>query len=282
MIALAPPARKPVVPADDLTSVVSASRLNTFHSCRLKFYFRYVLELVKPGSAALFVGKAVHAALQQWSTARWRGQEHDAPALREGFLMSWVTGQEAEPVAWEADEDHQQEKAWGLVEMYLRDTPVPAEEKPEAVEVRVEADLARHGLPTLVGIIDLVRPGGRIVDFKTSAATPNAEQVVHRNEIQLTAYGLLYREATGRPESGFELHHLVKTKVPKLVVSEAPATTESQHAKLFRLIESYVDGVEREDYVPSPGLQCASCEFLGECRAWSARCRTAVERRLVA
>ena len=278
MITLTPPARKPAIPADDLTNVVSASRLNCFHSCRLKFFFRYVLELVKPSTAALFVGKAVHAALQQWSTARWRGQEHDAPALREGFLMSWIAGQEDSPVSWEADEDEQQEKAWGLVEMYLRDTPIPAEEKPEAVEVRVEADLARHGLPSLVGIIDLVRPGGRIVDFKTSAATPNAEQVVHRNETQLTAYGLLYREATGKPESGFELHHLVKTKTPKLVVSEAAATTESQHAKLFRSIESFVDGVEREDYVPSPGLQCASCEFINECRSWSARCRTAERR----
>jgi len=279
VITLTPPARKPAIPADDLTSVVSASRLNCFHSCRLKFFFRYVLEMVKPSTAALFVGKAVHAALQQWSTARWRGQEHGAPALREGFLMNWVTSQEEEPVKWDAgEEDEEQEKAWGLVEMYLRDTPVPAEEKPEAVEVRVEADLARHGLPTLVGIIDLVRPGGRIVDFKTSAASPNAGQVIHRNETQLTAYGLLYREATGKPESGFELHHLVKTKTPKLIVSEAPATTEGQHAKLFRLIESYVDGVEREDYVPSPGLQCASCEFLGECRAWSAQGRTEERR----
>ena len=150
------------------------------------------------------------------------------------------------------------------------------------MEVRVEADLARQGLPARVGIIDLVRPGGRIVDFKTSAATPNAEQVVHRNEIQLTAYGLLYREATGRPESGFELHHLVKTKLPKLVGSEASATRDGQHAKLFRQTESCVDVVRREDYVPSPGLQCASCELLGECRVWAAECRTAVERRLVA
>ena len=269
MIALAnPPGVARPFPADDhLTSVVSASRLNCFHSCRLKFFFRYVQELVRPATAALFVGKAVHAALQAWSTARWRGQEHDAPALREGFLMNWITGQEDAPVSWDAgEEDEQQEKAWGLVEMYLRDTPIPADEKPEAVEVRVEADLAKHGLPSLVGIIDLVRPGGRIVDFKTSAATPQAEQVIHRNETQLTAYGLLYQEATGRPESGFELHHLVKTKTPKLVVNEAPATTESQRTKLFRLIESYVDGVEREDYVPSPGLQCASCEFFNECR----------------
>ena len=269
MIALAPPARKPAFPEDDhLTNVVSASRLNCFHSCRLKFYFRYVLELVKPATAALFVGKAVHAALQQWSTARWRGQAHDTESLKAGFLMNWITGQEDAPVSWESgEEDTEQEKAWGLVDMYLRDTPIPAEEKPEAVEVRVEADLAKHGLPSLVGIIDLVRPGGRIVDFKTSAATPNAEQVIHRNETQLTAYGILYEEATGKKESGFQLHHLVKTKVPKLVVSEASATTENQKTKFFRLIESFVDGVEREDYVPSPGLQCAACEFFNECRA---------------
>ncbi|MFZ4388271.1 MAG: PD-(D/E)XK nuclease family protein, partial [Chthoniobacterales bacterium] len=108
--------------------------------------------------------------------------------------------------------------------------------------------------------------GGRIVDFKTSAATPNAEQVLHRNETQLIAYAHLYREATGKQESGFELHHLVKTKTPKLVVTVAPATTEAQRTKLFRSIESFVEGVAREDYVPSPGLQCAACEYFIECR----------------
>ena len=272
MIAIAkPPVAAPAVeasppPSESLTSVVSASRLNCFHACRLKFYFRYVEQIAKPATAALFVGKAVHASLQQWSTARWRGQPHDAETLKHGFFLNWVTGQEEDPVSWEGEEDAQQEKAWGLVDMYLRDTPIPSEEKPEAVEVRVEADLAQHGLPSLLGIIDLVRPGGRIVDFKTSAATPQSEQVLHRNDTQLTAYGILYREATGKQESGFELHHLVKTKVPQLVVSEAPAATEAQTTKLFRLIESFVDGVEREDFVPSPGLQCAACEYFNECR----------------
>jgi putative RecB family exonuclease len=267
VIALAPrPTVTPAPAGDHLTSVVSASRLNCFHSCRMKFFFRYVLKLVKPATASLFVGKAVHAALQQWSTARWRGRSHDVETIKGGFLMNWITSQEEEPVKWEDNEDAQQEKAWGLVDMYLRDTPIPAEEKPEAVEVRVEADLAKHGLPSLLGFIDLVRPGGRIVDFKTSASTPQSELVLHNTETQLTAYGLLYREATGKPESGFELHHLVKTKTPKLVVTEAPATTESQRSKLFRQIESFVDGVEREDYVPSPGLQCSFCEFFNECR----------------
>ena len=251
-----------------LDEPVSASRLNLFHSCRLKFYFRYVEKIQKPASAALHVGKAVHAGLQQWSKRRWMGQACGAEVIKADFETNWALSQVEEPVEFELGEEAaQRDKAWGLVEMYLRETPVPPDEKPEAVEVGVEADLSRHGLPTLRGFIDLVRPGGLIVDFKTTAQTPNEEQVLHRNETQLTAYGLLYREATGSKEKGFELHHLVKTKVPKLVVTKHRAVTDKQEAKLFRAIESFMDGVEREDWVPSPGFQCAACEFFGECRS---------------
>jgi RecB family exonuclease len=268
MIALAEPPKVPVTTAPcDLLEKVSASRLNTFHQCRLKFYFRYVLGLIKPSTGALFLGRAVHGALKRWSKARWLGQPHDADTLKPSFLAEWALAQELEPVAWDDDEEKQQGKAWDLVEMYLRDTPIPASEKPEAVEVAVEAPLP-DGLPRLVGIIDLVRPGGRIVDFKTTASTPVSEQAVHRNETQLTAYGLLHREATGEEASGFELHHLVKTKQPKLVVTGIGPVTAEREQRFLRSVESYVDGVEREDYVPSPGLHCASCEFFNECVLW--------------
>ena len=253
---------------EHLLETISASRLNSFHSCRLKFYFRYVLELAKPTSAAQFLGRAVHGSLQRWSNARWRGQVQDVENLKTSFVLDWASAQAAEPVEWESplEEHEQQEKAWGLVEMYLRETPIAPDEKPEAVEARVEADLP--GLPRLVGVIDLVRPGGRIVDFKTTAATPQHEQAIHRNETQLTAYGLLHRESTGREASGFELHHLVKTKTPKLVVSERGPITDDQEVRFLRLVESYTDGIQREDFVPSPGLQCAACEFFAECGVW--------------
>ena len=60
-------------PAELLTKV-SASRLQTFHQCRLKFFFRYVLALKKPKSPALHVGNAVHFVLQTWNRARWKGE----------------------------------------------------------------------------------------------------------------------------------------------------------------------------------------------------------------
>ena len=54
------------------TSTVSATRLNTWLGCRLKYYFKYVLKLKTPKTAALYVGSTVHTVLKQWNRARWR------------------------------------------------------------------------------------------------------------------------------------------------------------------------------------------------------------------
>jgi hypothetical protein len=74
-------------------------------------------------------------------------------------------------------------------------------------------------------------------------------------------------EATDWRETALELHHLIKTKTPKLVVTESGPATEVQTTRFFRLVESYVRGVECEEYVPAP-FMCASCGFLQECRRW--------------
>jgi putative RecB family exonuclease len=252
-----------------LRNTVSASRLSCWTSCRLKFYFRYIQKLTKPPSPALHIGSVVHGVLQQWNLARWRGETRDSTEWRLEFDRQWNDLQLDTVIAWKDPEPKEQESAWTALEHYLSATPIPADERPEAVEVRAEADLSQHGLPTLIGFIDLIRPAGRIVDFKNTGKTPNNAQVIQQHELQLTAYGVLYRDATGNPESGFELHHLVRTKTPKVVITEASATTVIQRSRLFRIIESYVDGLEREDFVPSPGFMCGACDYLTECRGWS-------------
>jgi len=265
---VAPPANAGRSKAE-LLATVSASRLGTWLGCRLRFYFRYVAGLRKPNTPARHVGTVVHAVLQQWNLARWRRIPLDAETLQTVFDQAW-TSPEDEPIAWDPDEPEVavKDQALGLVQMYLRDTPIPPDEKPEAVEVGVDMDLSAHGLPTLVGVIDLVRAGGRIVDFKTTGRTPDPEMALHGNDVQLTAYALLYREATERRESVLELHHLVKNKTPKLVVTESGPITGAQIARFYRLVESYVRGLGSEDFVPAPGLQCAACEFFNECRHW--------------
>ena len=247
---------------------LSASRLKTWQDCRLKFYFKYVERLPTATSPALFVGQIVHKVLQQWNLRRWRGEASDIETLWPVFSEHWLQDQPEDGIDWKGKEDEQKEKAWNMLEHYLEQTPIPLAEKPEAVEVVVERDFIAAGLPPLKGVIDLVRQGGRIVDFKTTAQTPNVKQVAHLNEIQLSCYAVLYREATGHPESGMELHHLVKTKTPKLVVTPLSPMTPDQGRRLMAMMESYVQGVEAEDFVPSPGLHCSYCDFFDQCRAW--------------
>ncbi|HEY6169295.1 MAG TPA: PD-(D/E)XK nuclease family protein [Verrucomicrobiae bacterium] len=255
---------------DELQKTISASRLNTWLSCRLKFYFKYVARLTKPRTGALYVGHAVHGVLKLWNRARWRREPFTTESLKAQFEKLWRDDQKKEAIRWQVDEEPEERTtAWSLLDLYLRETPIPADEMPEGVEVSVEADLARHGLPRLVGILDLVRSGGRIIDFKTVGQTPNEEKAVHTNEVQLSGYAVLYREATGRKEGGRELHQLVKLKTPKLIITPQGPMSDQQQTRLFRQIDSYVGGVARQDFVPSPGLQCSACPYFNECRRWS-------------
>jgi len=59
-------------PVETLQKSVSASRLNTWLQCRLKFYFRYVQQISKPKTPSLHVGSVVHLILQAWNMARWK------------------------------------------------------------------------------------------------------------------------------------------------------------------------------------------------------------------
>jgi CRISPR/Cas system-associated exonuclease Cas4 (RecB family) len=236
--------------------------------CKLKFYFRYVLQIHRSPTPSMHAGSTVHAILQHWNMARWRREPFGIERFKASFDSQWARLQEGTKIRWQGEEEPERASAWRALEHYFTETPIMADERPEAVEVRVEADLSSHGLPTLIGVLDLVRAGARIVDFKVVGKTPGQEHVIHVHEAQLTCYSLLYRDATGRRESGIELHHLVKTKAPKLIVSSIGPATNQQNSRLFRQIESYQDGLARRDFVPAPGFHCASCEFFNECRLW--------------
>jgi putative RecB family exonuclease len=257
-------------PAVETINNVSATRLNTWLGCRLRYYFKYVLKLKKPKTAATYVGSTVHAVLKQWNKARWRKELLTTRQLQRAYLGAWKTDQIVEKVQWLPDEEPGEKKqGWTLLQTYFSQSPIPPDERPEGVEVMAEADLSAHGLPKLIGVLDLVRSAGRIVDYKTVGQTPKDEKAIHNNEVQLSIYSLLYRHSTGKREGGRELHQLVKLKTPKLIVTQQGPMTDKEETRLFKQLESFIAGVERKDFVPSPGMQCVMCSYFNECRKWS-------------
>ncbi|GAA5135219.1 hypothetical protein GCM10023213_08110 [Prosthecobacter algae] len=258
------PSEKDIIAS--LQEQVSASRLNLFLQCRLKFFFRYVLKIKKPKTASLHVGNAVHTVLKSWNKARWVQKPLTLIQAHEAYAKAW--SDDPDGIPWKPDEEAEDKTTgWRLVNTYLRESHVPAEVKPDAVEVPVEANLINHGLPRLIGILDLVQQR-KVIDYKTCASTPNSEKAAHSHEVQTSSYSLLYRHNTGQQESGVELHHLVKLKNPKVVITPMPPMMPRQQLRLFKQIEAYTEGLQRQDFIPSPGMQCSSCEFFNECRRW--------------
>ena len=250
-----------------LQKTVSASRLSLFLQCRLKFYLRYVLKLKKPKTAALHLGNSVHSALKAWNKARWLDKPLSLKGLHDEFTKAWADTSEG-LVKWEpGEEDDEKTTGWRLCDTYIRQSGSMANIKPDAVEVSIEADLTQHGLPRLIGILDLVQEGS-IIDFKTSSSTPNPSSVEHLHETQTSSYAVLYRHNTGKRETGIELHHLVKNKSPKLCITDMPPMSDQQRSRLFRLMDVYQTELGKGQFHPSPGLGCMGCEFFGECRRW--------------
>jgi len=254
----------------DVLKYISASRLKCWQGCRRQFYYRYVERIETPTAPALFLGQAVHELLRLHNWSHWRDAPHDPEKLRKELLDWWEREAPAARVAWKKPEDESKarEQAWALFETYLEQQPAALAGKPEGVEVRVACDLGR-GLPPLVGFLDLVRSPGIIIDYKTAARSPDASMATIQHVTQLCCYALAYREATGQTERGFELHYLIKTKQPKVVVHSLDPMTPAQEAGLFFLIDDYLDGIAAERWITSPGQHCSWCDHADRCRAQS-------------
>ena len=198
--------------------------------------------------------------------ARWRKQPFEIEKLKQVFDKGWADqGQ----INWDGEELEQKTSAWAVLEKYFTDTPIKPNELPEAVEVPVEADLIK----TWSSCFD--RRFGSCESWRKNCGLsnqlprlPDNDMALHQNGVQLDCYSILYREGTGKREASRELHHLIKTKVPKLVITEAGPMMEYQRNRLFRVMEDYVEGLDRADFIPSPGFGCMGCEFLNECRRW--------------
>ena len=275
MIAVArPPAAPPPEKRGDPFAYLSASRLKSYLTCPLRFYFEKVLQFKKPTSPAAHLGKAVHAGLAAYHTGLWRGGDISADTITRKFSQEFSKLEEEQPVRWKAGERAESLAAGDkLIRAYLDDEFPRQRPKPIGVEVRLEADIPGIAIP-LVGVADLVHVGNRLTDFKTTGVTPNPTLEAWQHELQLTAYDLLIGENTGEPVSESELVWLVKTKSPKIVRQVLPALDAVKRERFKSLADVYVRGNERGDYHPAPGQHCAWCQFRNECGKWegSASC----------
>ena len=172
--------------ATDVTDHISPTSAKSYLGCSLKYFFEKVMRLKKPVPVALHCGKAVHAGLQAFHLARWRGQDDSPEAVAAAFEESFVALERDEgPVNYPDAASREKARQDGLrvLAAYL-DSPEVLREKPRGVEVLLSENI--DGLHVrLTGAVDLVRGDLTPVDFKSAASRPDPEQAAFDHELQL-------------------------------------------------------------------------------------------------
>lgn len=255
--------------AQTLPKHISPSAAKSYLGCSLKFYFERVACIRKKTPAALHLGKAVHAALQAFHIARWRGADDSPETIAAAYEKAFTDLERDEgPVNFDDDAEREKCRLDGLrvVAAYL-DSPEAMQEKPRAVEVPLTEEIPGLSVP-LTGAMDLVEGNFTPVDFKSAAAKPDAANAAFDHEIQLVSYQLLMEAATGESPPSLDLVFLVKTKTPQIIRVKSPPADAHRKRRVTALLETAVEGIASNRYHPQPGMHCSWCQFKNECMAW--------------
>jgi putative RecB family exonuclease len=248
---------------------LSASQINLYLLCSLKYRFQYVDELPRPfRSSALAFGSAVHAALAWYHKYAVNGNEVPLEKLYKIFEADWYAQRLDTEILYNARETETSLHSLGreLLRLYLAN---PAGQ-PEDAEAHFVVPLAHPAngeqLPVnLEGFFDLLTADEGITEFKTSGQTMNARDA--DNHLQLTAYSYAYESLFQRPAANLRIVDLVKARKPKMVVLET-VRTKADHKRFFQLAKAVFSGICNRVFFPRTGYWCHDCEYARHCRAW--------------
>ena len=271
MIANATPVQPPPGQQLGLPVHISPSAAKNYLGCSLRFYFERILELPSRTSVALHLGKAIHAALQAFHLARWRGQDDSVEAVTTAFEESFVAlEREDGPVDYKDAAAREKARQDGLrvIAAYL-ESPEALTERPRAVEVLLREKIEGLSVP-LTGAMDLVRQDLTPVDFKSAASRPTPQQALFDHELQLVSYQLMLEEVSGETPPALDLVFLVKTKMPQVIKVSSPPADHHRKDRVVRMLETAVEGIAEGRFHPQPGMHCSWCSFRKDCLAWMA------------
>jgi DNA helicase II / ATP-dependent DNA helicase PcrA len=246
--------------ATDGKLLLSASAIEAYRDCPLKFKFSHCLRIPTAPQAALTFGNLMHQCVRYYHVLRTVGVPR-VEDLQAFYLRSWNAA---------GFEDTYQEEAYkkaGLEQLRLfverqRENPVCADQI--RIEQRFRMELRQV---VLHGRIDQISPcdgnGGtkpavELVDYKTGR--PRSQKDADKS-LQLSLYALAARH---------ELHvEPARLTFYNLTNNEAVSTvrTDRDLERAVVEIDDVAARIREKLFDPSPGFVCKRCEFVPICPA---------------
>lgn len=237
----------------------SATAIEQFLGCPLRYWWQRIERWETPSTAALVIGRSVHSALEHLLALP---PEERLPERADAYLADALVDELALVEGQGIDETEVREgSARALAAYWATEEPATIEVARDGLEREVRTDLV--GLPFLGHIdrIAVAEPGLRVTDYKTGAPKPRFWWSYWRQQL-LYAAAL---EGSGEPVAEIELLYLkdprvVTRPVYPAAIRRALADLESAHAQR----EAMATGGAWE---ARPGPLCRYCDFQPVCPA---------------
>jgi superfamily I DNA/RNA helicase/RecB family exonuclease len=255
----------PLYPHDTLQ--LSASRLETYEDCPLRYFYEYVLRVRTDSNVYAELGTLVHEVLRAFLDPDNDEIDYSLDGLREVGERMWRDDlARYRPQVEEARRDF-----FDMLERWWEAEGALSRPDVLAVERRFEVDVGPHKITGSIDRVDRRDGAIRIVDYKTgSRETPEDEMP---DNLQLAVYHLAACRdpelAACGPATELDLMFLRSMKVrSQPVTSDHEATTEAR-------VLAVADRILAEEFQPSVHANCRVCAFHRLCPIQAAGRETA-------
>ncbi len=251
-------ASRPAADASDGKLLLSATAIEAYRDCPLKFKFSHYLRVPTAPQAALTFGSLMHQCVRHYFSLRREGMPR-AEDMEEFYLRSWKALGFEDAYQEEAYKKAGREQLRAFVERQ-------SESLFDAHQIRTE-ERFRMELSDVVlqGRIDQIKPCGNgrqgkptveLVDYKTGR--PRSQKDADRS-LQLSVYALAaHRELQMNPER-LTFYNLTNNQ------SVSTVRTEKDLENAVADIEGVAASIRQGLFDPTPGFVCKRCEFAPLC-----------------
>jgi putative RecB family exonuclease len=254
---------------------LSASQINLYTQCSLKYKFQYIDRVPKPfKSSGLAFGSVLHSTLDFFHKEKIRGRNVTLDKVLKIFEVDWFTQKVETQMRYKNGETETelllQGKQMVTKHFHSYDGRPVASEIPFSLPF-IDPVTGEILGPTLNGIIDLIEPDHVVVEFKTTAKTMDEQSA--EDSVQLTCYAYAYRMLFRKEPKMLKILNFVKAKNPKIVPLETKRDTRD-FKRLFHLAQEILRGIYSGVFIPESSFMCKDCEYEDLCKAWEGNRRS--------
>jgi DNA helicase-2/ATP-dependent DNA helicase PcrA len=243
-------------PSASFVTGLSASSIETYEMCPLRFKLEREWNLPRDVPAALHYGAAMHRVLHTFYDAQRYEREIGDDELIELFRSDLAAAGIADRYQYDLYLRQGREQLRAFLQT-ARSAP-----RPEVMSTEHKFEL-QVGSSKLTGRVDRMDRTGpdtvAIVDYKTGKAKSQEDA---DESLQLTLYALAARETLGKRAERLVLHNLENNTTVHTTRTDA----ELEEAKLR--VHKVADGIARGEFPAKPKYQvCAFCPYRNLCPA---------------